>query len=112
MRKIGFLLILLMIAPFAIEIVFLADMVGVEFAILFAVFYLKDIVNRLIEKWLELKESLKGFIRLLTELYVFRPRIYFSHLAASTTLLLLTSSVFFACLIWLPPVYLSVGYFS
>lgn len=105
-------MIILAIAPFALEVVLLADVAGAEFAVFFAIYYLKSTAYIVFERWLEFKRSVISICTLLTEIYLFRPRVMISHLAASSLLLLLTSSVLLSCLMWLPPLYLSSGLLS
>jgi len=101
----------LAIAPFALDVVLLADFLGAEFAILFQFTILKKILYPF-ERWLEFKRSVIAGCKLLAENYFFRPRIMASHLAASSLLLVLTSSLLLSCLMWLPPLYLSSGLLS
>lgn len=112
LKKILYIMIILAIAPFALEVVLLADVAGAEFAVLFAVYYLKSTAYIALERWLEFKRSVIAVCTLLAEFYFFRPRVIVSHLAASSLLLLLTSSLLLSCLMWLPPLYLSSGLLS
>lgn len=112
LKKIFYILIILAIAPFALEVVLLADVAGAEFAALFAIYYLKSTAYILLERWLEFKRSAAAVCTLLAETYIFRPRVVISHVAASSLLLLLTSSLLLSCLMWLPPLYLSFGLLS
>ena len=112
LKRILFFIILLAIAPFALEVVLLADVAGAEFAVLFAIYYLKSTAYIIFERWLEFKRNVAAVCTLLAELYFFRPRVVVSHLAASSLLLLLTSSLLLSCLLWLPPIYLSSGMLS
>jgi hypothetical protein len=112
LKKIAFVMIILAVAPFALEVVLLADVAGAEFAVLFLIYYLKTSTYALIERWLEFKRSVLAVCSLLAELYCFRPRIMASHLAASSLLLLVTSSLLLSGLLRLPPLYLSSGFLS
>jgi len=112
LKKILFVLIILAVAPFALEVVLLADVAGAEFAVFFLIFYLKTIAYALFERWLEFKRSVLIICELLAELYLFKPRIMASHLAASSLILLITSSALLCCVMWLPPLYLSSGFLS
>lgn len=112
LKKILYIMIILAVAPFALEVVLLADVAGAEFAVLFLIYYLKSTSYALLERWLEFKRSVIAVCTLLAELYLCRPRILASHLAASSLLLLLTSSLLLSCLMWLPPLYLSSGLLS
>ncbi|MBL4574310.1 MAG: hypothetical protein JKY86_14750 [Gammaproteobacteria bacterium] len=92
LKKILYIMIILAIAPFALEVVLLADIAGAEFAILFAIYYLKSTAYIAFERWLEFKRRVVAACTLLAGLYFFRPRVLASHLAASSLLLLLTSA--------------------
>jgi len=112
LKKILYIMIILAIAPFALEFVLLADVAGAEFAVLFLFYYLKTTAYAVLERWLEFKRSLLAVCALLAELYCFKPRIFASHIAASSLLLLVTSSLLFSCMMWLPPLFLSSGVVS
>ncbi len=112
LKKILYILIILAVAPFALEVVLLADVAGAEFAVFFLVFYLKSIAYVVLERWLEFKRNVATVLSLLAGLYLFQSRIAVSHIAASGMLLLFTSSVLLSCLMWLPPLYLSCGLLS
>jgi hypothetical protein len=112
LKKIFFVMVILAVAPFALEVVLLADVAGAEFAVFFLIYYLKTTAYMILERWLEFKRSVLAVCSLIAELYFFRPRILASHFAASSLLLLLTSSLLFSCLMWLPPLYLSSGFIS
>lgn len=112
LKKILFIMIILAVAPFALEIVLLADVAGAEFAVFFLIYYLKTTAYMIYERWLEFKRSVLAVCALLAELYLFRPRVFATHLGASSLLLVLTSSALLCCLMWLPPLYLSSGLLS
>ena len=92
LKKILYVMVLLAVAPFAMEVVLLADVAGAEFAVLFLIFYLKTTAYVILERWLEFKRSVIAICSLVAELYLFRPRVLASHLAASSLVLVLTSS--------------------
>lgn len=50
LKKIAFVIIILAVAPFALEVVLLADVAGAEFAVLFLIYYLKTDTYALIER--------------------------------------------------------------
>jgi hypothetical protein len=101
LKKILYIMIILAIAPFALEVPLIADVAGADFAVLFAIYYLKSTSYILLERWLEFKRSVTAVCTLLAELYFFRPRVVVTHLAVSSLLL--------SCLMWLAPLYLSSG---
>lgn len=112
LKKILYVMIILAVAPFAMEVVLLADVAGAEFAVFFLIYYAKTAAYRIYEQWLEFKHSFLSVCYLLADLYFFRPRILASHLAASSVILVLTSSALLCCLLWFPPLYLSAGVLS
>ncbi len=112
LKKILFVMIILAVAPFAMEVVLLADVAGAEFAVFFLIFYLKTTAYALYERWLAFKHEVLAICSLLAQLYLFRPRVLASHLAASSLILAITSSALLCCILWLPPLYFSSGYLS
>jgi hypothetical protein len=108
LKKGFFILIILAVAPFAFEVVLLADVPGAEFAVFFLIYCLKTTAYIILRRWLEFKRSVFAACSLLAEMYCFRPRIMASHLAANSLILVLTSSL----LLRLPPLYLSSGLLS
>lgn len=50
LKKIAFVIIILAVAPFALEVVLLADVAGAEFAVLSLIYYLKTDTYALIER--------------------------------------------------------------
>ena len=112
LKKGFFILIILAVAPFAFEVVLLADVARAEFAVFFLIYYLKTTAYIILQRWLEFKCSVFAACSLLAEMYCFRPRIMASHLAASSLILVLTSSLLLSCLMWLPPLYLRSGLLS
>jgi len=112
LKKILYIMIILAIAPFALKFVLLADVAGAEPAVLFLYYYLKTNTYAVLERRLELKRRLLATCALLAESYCFKPRIFASHIAASCLLLLVTSSILFSCMMWLPPLFISSGIVS
>lgn len=109
-KHLGFLLILLAVAPFAIEFLFLAEFVGLEFAVTFMVLYFKTLCEELNRRWWKLKYKLKYGFDELIDLFVFQPRTYGVSATASCVVILLTGSTLVACAIWLPAMMMSSGY--
>ena len=112
LKKGFFILIILAVAPFAFEVVLLADVARAEFAVFFLIYHLKTTAYIIPQRWLEFKRSVFAACSLLAEMYCFRPRIMASHLAASSLILVLTSSLLLSCLMWLAPLYLRSGLLS
>lgn len=99
-------------APFAIDFIILADFMGLEALLVFLFAYSRPALLAIKNRYSEFKDSIKATILLVAELYVFKPRIYVSHAAASTILAVFACSIFFACLVWLPAMMISVSYIS
>lgn len=94
----------------AIELVFLVDLGGIDFAVTFLMVYFATIRDTLIYKFRIVKSELDRTLIYLSELYLFKPRVFASHATASSVLILISGSVLFACLMWLPAIYLSSAY--
>ena len=105
--RIGWLLLLLAILPFSFELIFLIDIGGIDFALTFLILYLGTFFNTLVEKSDNFKREVSRSVYFLAQLYMFRPRIFLSHATASGLVLAVTCSVFLACLLWIPAIYLS-----
>lgn len=65
LKKILFIMIILAVVPFALEVVLLADVAGAEFALLFIIYYLKTTAYLLLERWLQFKRSVIAVCTLL-----------------------------------------------
>ena len=94
----------------AVELVFLVDLGGIDFAVSFLLVYFATIRDTLIYKYRVLKSEIEATSVLLSELYMFRPKIFVTHVSASGILVTLTCSVFLACLMWVPLIYVSSGF--
>ena len=64
LKKGFFILIILAVAPFAFEVVLLADVARAEFAVFFLIYYLKTTVYIILQRWLEFKRSVFAACRL------------------------------------------------
>jgi hypothetical protein len=100
-----------MVAPFAvpmsIELVLMADIMGLEALILFLIFQSKHLATPLVAKLHAWKDHLGATIVLLMGLYFMQPDIFLVHALGSAMLVILTCSVAFSIAIWLPSFYLS-----
>ena len=107
-------LIILIIAIFfgAIELVFLVDLGGLDFAVSFLLVYFASIRDTLIYKYRVLKSNIGNAFVALSKLYMFQPKVFVSHAPASGVLIALTCSVFLACLLWVPLIYVSSGFIA
>lgn len=105
-------LFVLIVAMFmgAIELVFLVDLGGIDFAVTFLMVYFASIRDSLLYKYRVVKSEVQLTLKYLSELYMFKPSIFASHASASGVLVALTCSVFLALLLWLPLIYLSSGF--
>lgn len=113
MLKLACLIILLVVVPFgAMELVFLVDLGGIDFAVTFLLVYFASIRDALIHRFHTIKSRLGVALVFLSGLYIFRPKVFVSHVSASGAILALTCSVFFACLLWLPLIYVSSGFIT
>ena len=45
-------------------------------------------------------------------LYTFKPRVYFLHATASSALAVVAYSVFLACAVWVPVIFISAGFIA
>lgn len=107
------LIILLVALPLgAAELLFLVDLGGIDFAVTFLLVYFAIIRDAISYKYRNLKSGLNEFLVYASALYMFRPRVFVSHLSASSLIVAVTASVFFACLLWIPLIYVSSGFIT
>lgn len=99
-KRILFWAIVLAIAPFFVEIVLVANLMGAEFALFFAAFYYKEIARLLSRKWLEFREEFVVSINILSDTLPDRPVFLASHSIGSFVLLGATGSLVFVFLSW------------
>lgn len=104
--KLGLILALLAVAPFLVpftlEFIIVADLMGLEALIVFLFVYAKSVVNLLRFKLQRIAQHVGDTVRLLSDLYMFKPKIYLSHATASSLVIVFASSVMLACVVWLP----------
>lgn len=104
--KLGLLLALLAVAPFLVpftlEFIIVADLMGLEALIVFLFVYAKSVGNLLRFKLQRISQHISDTLRLLAELYMFKPKIYLSHATACSLVIICASSVMLACAVWLP----------
>lgn len=105
--RITCLIIFLLISPFAVEIVLLADIVGVEFAITFLFIYLGSYWTLIKQRGNRFKAACVESFDILSKIYVYRPKVYFTHVTVSSVFLILTGSVLLSTLVWVPAVLMS-----
>lgn len=104
-------LIILFVALFlgAAELVLLVDLGGIDFAVTFLLVYFVTIRDSISYKYRNLKSGLNELVVYASGLYMFRPRVFVSHLSASSLIVAVTASLFFAGLLWVPLIYVSSG---
>ncbi|MCP5357599.1 MAG: hypothetical protein H7A06_05615 [Pseudomonadales bacterium] len=99
-------------APFAIDFIILADFMGLEALLVLAFAYSKSVSSFVALYFGDVMANMKSTLRLVVELPVFRPRVYLAHATLSSVIVVITCSLFLACLVWLPPVMMSMSYLS
>ncbi|UHQ53693.1 MULTISPECIES: hypothetical protein [Microbulbifer] len=101
-RAILFWSIVILIAPFAVEVVMLAELAGAEFAIGFLLLYLKQSMLQLRERLLRLKATLTNVAGLLNSHIVFNERVFYPHAGLSLTVVAIGAPLLYVALIWYP----------
>ncbi len=96
-------------APFAIEFILLIDFVGLEALIVLLFAYSKTLMRAQIAQLTEIKANIKATLNLISELYICKPRVYFFHASASSAVAVILCSVFLACAVWVPVIFISAG---
>lgn len=99
-------------APFAIDFIILADFMGLEALLVLLFAYSKSIIGLVSARLAEVRRDAAATARLIVELPLFSPRIYFTHATASSVLAVLACSVFLACVVWVPVMVASMRYIS
>ncbi|WP_237132360.1 hypothetical protein [Pseudohongiella sp. O18] len=114
--KLGLILVLIAVAPFLVpftlEFIIVADLVGLEALIVFLFAYGKSIFNSLKLRIEELSKNITHTARLVSELYMFKPTIFFGHATVSSIVMVLACSVLLACSAWVPVMLMSSVYMT
>lgn len=97
--------------PFAFEFVVMADIMGLEALILFLIYQSRHFITALAARFAEWRSEVATTIVLLASAYIFQPKIFISHAAGSSLLLLFACSLAMALALWIPAIYLSSGGF-
>lgn len=97
-------LILIAVAPVFAEILFIANIVGVEVAFAFLLLLLKDMKQNTIYFIHRLKSFMKEAVNILQNHPIFQINVYFAHSALSVLMLAFTGSLAFSILIWYPAI--------
>ena len=108
----GLLAVAPFLVPFTIEFIIIADLMGLEALIVFLLAYGKSIIGTVHVRALQVRLHICSTALLIAELYMFKPRIYLSHATISSLVMIFTSSVVLACIVWLPVMFVSAGYIS
>ena len=112
MIKLGCLLLLIAVSPFAVEFLVIADFVGVEFAVSFMLLYFRTAFYELVVRWWRFKKRFEDGILQISELVLFQPKPYGITSVATCTVIFVTGSTFVACALWLPAIAMSSGYLT
>lgn len=111
--KLAIILLLFVLAPYAvpfsIELILMADILGLEALFLFLLFQARALLIAGRARFAVWLEHATATVLLLASLYIFQPEVLISHLAGSTMILLLACSMLMAVALWMPALYLSSG---
>ena len=99
-------------APFAIDFIILADFMGLEALLVFLFAYSRPVFLAIHSRFAEFRSSIAATASLVAQLYIFKPRIYVPHAAASAVLMVFACSFFLACVVWLPAMMMSMRHLS
>lgn len=110
--RIACIILILALLPFSFELAFLIDLGGIDFAVTFLMLFLATSYNVLLVKWDNFKRELSNSLVFLTQLYMFKPKVFVPHATASGLILTFTCSLFLVCLFWIPVIYVSSGFIS
>ncbi len=108
--KWGSILFLIAVLPFAMELILVIDVFGLEFAASFAFLYMGMARERLLVRWREFKKDVTDMLLFFGKLYLFQPRVIVTHSIGSSVLLAFACTSIFACALWIPAFYLSSGF--
>ena len=81
---------------------------GLEALLVFLFAYARPAFLAIKNRFSECKSSITATALLVAELHIFKPRIYVAHASASAVLAIFTCSIFFACVVWLPAMMMSM----
>tara|TARA_Y100001951_G_scaffold99442_1_gene101474 strand:- start:259 stop:636 length:378 start_codon:yes stop_codon:yes gene_type:complete len=114
--KLGLILLLVAVAPFLVpftlEFIIVADLMGLEALIVFLFAYGKSIFNSLRLRVEEFSNHIVHTVRLVSELYMFKPSIFVGHATVSSIAMVLACSVLLACAAWVPVMLMSSVYMT
>ena len=104
-------LILLAVAPLFVEILFIANMMGVEVAFGFLLLVLKDLYDHWQYRVQRIKDFLSASVQIIQYHPMFQITIYCFHVTVSVLVLFVSGSMACSVLVWYPIV-LSGGVFT
>jgi len=101
-KLILFFSIIILIAPFAIETVMLAELAGAEFAIGFLLLYLKQSILIARQKIAQFITSIENIASMLSRHTAFREGHFLSHAGLSLVVIAIGTPVFYVAIVWYP----------
>ncbi len=110
--KAGFILVILVAIPFLPELLVFIDVAGIDLAIAFFTLYFATGYESFKRRLLSIKVEIAESYKIITQLYMFKPKVYCVHAVASSAFLVITGSIIFSTLLWFPVVLLSSGAFG
>lgn len=108
--RIAALILLFIVLPFSLEMLFLMDLGGIDFALAFLFIFLGSSRHALLVRWESFKADVAAFVRFMAELSMFKPRVFVPHVAVSGIILSIGCSVLLLGLFWVPLIYASSGF--
>jgi len=100
--RVGSVVLFVLIAPFAIELMLLADVVGIEAAIVFVFIYMKSVIIAVRERFTLLCTIWLDAIQAPVRHHLYPRKVYVFNVAASCLALWITGSLVVTCALWLP----------
>ena len=104
LRRLFFIAVLLALIPFAVELIFVAEIMGAEVTVLFFVYWLKDQWQQLDARLQQLREWLRSLVVIVSMHAIGNSRVFLVHATASVMLFALTGSLFYFSAVWYPVV--------
>ncbi|MEQ8407781.1 MAG: hypothetical protein RKH07_05855 [Gammaproteobacteria bacterium] len=97
--------------PFALEFVLMVDLLGLEALVLFLLLQFRQLLSTLSNRLAIWLQGVFATLTLLASLYMFQPKVFFTHAVGSSMILVFACSLSIALALWLPPLLLSSGGF-
>ncbi len=95
------------VVPFAPELIFLADLGGVELVFSFLLLYYKPLLLKLQSTYLKIKNEAYFCIGLIRSCAAAQPKIFLTQATFSCIALAVTGSVFYAAVLFMPALMLN-----